>query len=269
MTISRIGIVGSGMLGDAIIRAWLNTGAVTRNTLRVANRSGTAPVPGISITTIARDLAQTCDTILLCVPPEQAAHLNLNAPDTLILSVMAGVTREDLTRFTGSKRVIRAISSPAAALQLAYTPWIASDAVTDADRREAQRLFAALGLTDEVQHEDHIDQFTALTGPVPGFVAWFADALSDHARGEGIPEEQTNRAIGQLMLSAGRMLVEGTQTPAEHVAGMKAYGGTTAAGLNKLDETNMRQQLSEALSTSAEAARTILQRPLPQGAAAR
>ncbi|WP_121634589.1 pyrroline-5-carboxylate reductase family protein [Tropicibacter alexandrii] len=263
MSISRIGIVGSGMLGDAIIRAWLDTGAVSRNTLRVANRSGTAPVPGISITTIAKDLAQTCDTILLCIPPEQIRALDLHAPDALILSVMAGVSRAELTRATGSPRVVRAISSPAAALQLAYTPWIASEAVTEADRKEAERLFAALGKTDEVTQEDHIDLFTALTGPVPGFVAWFAATLAEHARGEGIAEPIVDRAIRQLFLSAGTMLGQGSQTAEDHVTGMKAYGGTTAAGLHHLDAGDLRQRIASGLGVSAEAARTILDRPAP------
>lgn len=255
MTTSRIGVVGSGMLGHAIIQAWLDSGAVKPHGLRVANRSGAAPAPGVSTTTIARDLASTCDIILLCVPPDQAARLNLQAPDALILSVMAGITRDELTQLTGSQRVIRAISSPAAARGLAYTPWIASDAVTEDDRKETIRLFEALGLTDEVADEGHIDQFTALTGPVPGFVAWFAATLGGHARGAGISDQIADRAIRQLLLAAGTMLAQDPSSAEDHVVEMKAYGGSTAAGLTLLDSGDLRQRISDGLQASAEAAR--------------
>ncbi|MFZ1340469.1 MAG: hypothetical protein WAS26_15625 [Paracoccaceae bacterium] len=78
------------------------------------------------------------------------------------------------------------MSSPAAALGLAYSPWVASDAVTEADRLLLHALLDPCGASDEVADEGHLDIFTAMTGPVPGFVAYFAASMIDYATAQGI-----------------------------------------------------------------------------------
>ena len=49
------------------------------------------------------------------------------------------------------------MSSPAAELGLAYSPWCAGNGVTEMDRHSVARLFQAVGLTDEVDDEEQID----------------------------------------------------------------------------------------------------------------
>jgi pyrroline-5-carboxylate reductase len=51
----------------------------------------------------------------------------------------------------------------------------ATAAVDGDDRPVVRALFSACGAADEVPSEDQIDVFTAITGPVAGFVAFFAD----------------------------------------------------------------------------------------------
>ena len=94
---------------------------------------------------------------------------------------MAGVFIERIRQETGALRVVRAMSSSAADIGLAYSPWCASGAVSEQDRDWVRGLFGACGLTDEVPSGDQIDLFTSLTGPVPGFVAYYANCMIDYA----------------------------------------------------------------------------------------
>ncbi len=227
-------IGGSGMLGSAILRGLLAAGCVAPRGLWIANRRGSAGefgAHGVRATTDPQELAHMCSTILYCVPPAVAEDWRIDAPDRLVLSVMAGVTRARLAQISGASRIVRAMSSPAAARRLAYSPWIASDAVTAADRSQVRLLLGAIGLEDEVPDEDHIAQFTALTGPVPGFVAFFAEVMQTYATGCGIPEEIADRAMRQLFLASGQMLAEDPMTASEQVQQMIDYAGTTAAGI--------------------------------------
>ncbi|WP_417723813.1 pyrroline-5-carboxylate reductase family protein [Salipiger sp.] len=257
-----LGILGTGMLGSAIARGLLDAGACEDSTLVLCNRSGTCPAladrPGLAITTDPADLCARCNTLLLCLPPAATATLVLPAADHLVLSVMAGVTLKRLGGITGSARLVRAMSSPAAALGLAYGPWIATPDCTAADRDRTRGLFAAIGETDEIGQESLIDQFTAMTGPVPGFVAFFADAMIRHAESAGAPPEVALRAVRQLFLAGGRMMAEDETTPAEHLRGMIDYAGTTAAGLTLLAGGNTREEISRALDAAADRCRTIV-----------
>ncbi|MBY6116257.1 NAD(P)-binding domain-containing protein [Mameliella alba] len=257
---STVGIIGgSGMLGRAIAQAWLDSGTVAAGDLWIANRSGDqGDFPqAVTVTADPAALVAACDSILICIPPAQVSALRLDARDKLILSVMAAVTIDDLSQLSGSARVIRAMSSPAAARRLAYSPWVAAPAATETDRAEARRLLGACGQEDALEDEALLDHFTALTGPVPGFVAWLAAAMADHATAQGVPAEIADRAVRQLLLASGEMLAKDQMTPQEHVRQMIDYAGTTAAGLVLLEQGPARKLVSEALSASAQKARDM------------
>lgn len=252
----RLGIIGgSGMLGAAILRAVLGQGDWQ---VTISNRSGVAPdwADGVAVTTSNAELAAGCDVVLLCLPPAVFADLDLDLTGKLVISVMAGVDLATLQARTGASRVVRALSSPAAAHALAYSPWVASAAVDRADRQLVTRLFEACGTTDEIAEEPLLDHFTAMTGPAPGFVAFFAEAMINHATAQGIPPEIADRAIRQLFLASGQMLAEGASA-AEHVQGMVDYAGTTAAGLKAMRASPLADLISAGLTTAAQKAREI------------
>jgi pyrroline-5-carboxylate reductase len=257
-----VGIIGgSGMLGSAIARVLLERGVVTPASLWISNRSGRADGfeawPGINVTTDNAALVTACRTVLLSVPPAHAAALKIDARERLVLSVMAGVTVAQIKSLAGASRVIRAMSSPAAALGLAYSPWFCSPEITETDRAAAARLFGACGATDEIDAEEQIDLFTALTGPVPGFVACLAECMTDYAVRNGVSPGIADRAVRQLFHASGVMMAESDRTPHDHVEEMIAYAGTTAAGLEALRASPLSEVIGEGLDASRDKAKRI------------
>jgi pyrroline-5-carboxylate reductase len=191
------------------------------------------------------------------VPPKNAAEIGMNATDRLVISVMAGVTVAQIAERTRSSRVVRAMSNPAADMGLAYSPWCAGDGVTDGDRDIVRRLFEACGLTDEVPDEEQIDRFTALTGPVPGFVAYYADCMVAYAVKHGIAPAIAERAVRQLFHASGVALAHSDTPMGEHVREMIAYAGTTAAGLEAMQSSPLAASIGEGLDAAFRKAQTI------------
>ncbi|WP_346898907.1 pyrroline-5-carboxylate reductase dimerization domain-containing protein [uncultured Roseibium sp.] len=263
-SIGTVGIIGgSGMLGRAIAHALLRSGTIAPERLWISNRSGNSAgleaSPAINITTNNQELVKACDTVLLSVPPKDAAAIGIgiDARNKLVASVMAGVSLQKLQDLTGAARVVRAMSSPAAEFSLAYSPWTASAAVTGEDRNVIAALFGACGTTDEVPDEPQIEIFTAITGPVPGFVAYFAACMSDYAVTRGIDPTVADKSIRQLFLAAGHMMAEGTMTPTGHVQQMIDYAGTTAAGLNTMASSDISDAIAAGLDAAVEKTRQI------------
>lgn len=257
----QLGLIGTGMLGGAIARQLLASGYVAPDGLLLANRSasakGFADWPGIRVVADMQALAEACDTILLAMPPAAASGFSIEAGNRLVISVMAGVSLAQLSAMTGSPHVVRAMSSPAAEIGLAYSPWTAAEAVNADDRAVVSGLFSACGTTDEVDDERQIECFTALTGPVPGFVAFFADAMVRYAVEAGIDERTATRAIRQLFLAGGTMLAEGQMTPEDHVREMVDYAGTTAAGLVAMRDLGISDLIAKGLDAAVEKTRGI------------
>jgi len=257
-----VGVIGgTGQLGSAIVRAWLTSGAVSPEKLWISNRSGRNTVfpewDGINFSTDNRKLAGNCDCILLSVPPAHFNCVDIDAGDSLVLSVMAGVTIANMEAATGAKRVIRCMSSPAAELQLAYSVWCAGDGATVDDRETAQTLFAACGVADEVPDERQIDLFTAMTGPVPGFVAFYAKCMTDYAIKRGIDPAVADRAIRQLFLASGMIFSQSDPSPADHIREMIDYAGTTAAGLLAMENSSLYANIEAGLDAAFEKAQSI------------
>lgn len=257
-----IGIIGgSGMLGSAISKAILGSGAFDNSNFWVSNRSGKAPdfghSSGIHVTKNNQVLVDACDVVILCVPPAHFADIDVRASGRLIISVMAGVTIDEMKSKTDAVRIVRAMSSPAASLGLAYSPWVASAEVLPKDRNTVNAIFRWCGATDEISDERQMDHFTAMTGPVPGFVAYFAQCMVDHAKSQGIEPGVADRAVRQLFLAGGTMLANGEASPEDHVRWMVDYAGTTAAGLIAMMDSTLSKIVSDGLLAAADKAKSM------------
>ena len=257
-----VGVIGgSGQLGGAIARAWLRSGRVAPEQLYISNRSGAAggfdEWSGITFTTDNQELADACEVVLLSVPPQMASSLNINAKNCLVMSVMAGVSINSIGQHTKAERIVRAMSSPAADIALAYSPWCAKADVPAGDREIVRNLLEACGLTDEVFDEEQIDLFTALTGPVPGFVAFYAQCMVNYAVKRNIDKTIAERAISQLFLASGTVLADSLAPPGEHVRDMIAYAGTTAAGLEAMKLSGLADGIEQGLDAAFAKTQTI------------
>ncbi|MCK0143428.1 pyrroline-5-carboxylate reductase dimerization domain-containing protein [Aliiroseovarius sp. F20344] len=254
-----LGVIGgSGQLGCAIIHGLVVAKALPAEQILVFNRSGDRGDLPDTVRLVADidQMVAACDVIILSIPPANASKLRLNADSKPVLSVMAGVTLEQLVEIAGHDRVIRAMSSPAAAGRLAYSPFKLGKGA-QADMALAEVLFGAIGKTDVLADEAQLDVFTAVTGPVPGFVALFADAMVGFAREQGVDGTVAKRAVRQLFLAAGQEMGAGDASPADQVQAMIDYAGTTAAGLEAMKAAGIEDVVAEGLAEAVEKARQI------------
>lgn len=258
-----IGLVGgSGWLGSAIGRALLSSGFVAPDDLWISNRSGRRSGfddwPHINFTTESQELVDACGIVVLSVLPQDFSALAIDARDRLVVSVMAGANVRAIAAQTGAERIVRAMPNAAAEVRLSYTPWYATDPVTTEDRDVVQGMFESCGRADRVPVEDQIDYFTALTGPGPAFLAFFADAMIQHAAGAGVDPRIAERAVHQLFRGGSVLLADSTESPAEIVQTFVDYAGTTAAGLEAMRNCALAEDIGRGIEAAYTSAKTIL-----------
>jgi len=246
-----IGIIGgAGWLGRALSRYLHEKSGLKADQLIRSYRSKKCDdnIPCIWTQDNAELVAKS-DIIVLSVRPQDFPALAFCAPDKLFISLMAGVTIDEIATKTGAKRIARAAMNAAAELSASYTPFFvqsdqAGDGVIIHD------ILATCGSVDEVASEQQIEYFMALTGTGPAFPSLFAEAMMKHAMAHGIDPQIAMRAVNQLLVGTGALIAKNQPSPSETVQTFIDYRGSTAAGLVAMRESGIDTVVARGLDAA-------------------
>ncbi len=260
--ITSILIVGCGNMAGAMLQGWLAAGHDPARFTVVDPVRENAP-GGIAV---LRELPASgnFDAILLGVKPQNLGDVAsqvapLAGPDTIVLSLLAGVELEVLQRYFPSARgQVRVMPNLAVSLGKAPVALVAQgldeqaiDAVT--------ALMQPLGSPEWIG-QDRFDLVTALAGSGPAFVYRFIDALGAAATRLGLPEEQARAMALAMVEGAAALAARSPHDPGALAEMVASKGGTTRAGLDVLDADGalirlVTDTLRAARDRSAEMAR--------------
>jgi pyrroline-5-carboxylate reductase len=255
----KLGVIGGGgWLAQTILKALLQKGVYTESQVGLSYRSTPQVVfsPGL-LTRDSAELVDACETIIVSVRPVDFRNITINASGKLVISVMAGISLEQLSRSTKSDRIIRAMPNVAASVGQSYTPWIASPATTLADRTTASQMFEACGLCDEVSREYDLDYLTCLSGSGPAFPTLLAEALRVDAISRGIAPAIAERAVQQLLIGTGRLFEAAPKSTSHIIAEFVEYQGIVAAAINGMKQAGFDSSVQAGMTAALQRTKTI------------
>lgn len=238
-----VALIGAGAMGGALVKGWVEAvrkgGGLTlcvvepnfdpklEAALEAVGASLNPPNPGAA------------DVVVLAVKPQAFAQAAEDArgfmgPDTLVLSVMAGVTIAQLGRVMGGERVVRAMPNTPGQIGRGVTAYVAAAACTTQDRALVEQLLSPLGAVEPIQAERLMDVVTAVSGSGPAYVFLLAEALAAAAEQEGLDKEAAARLATMTVAGAGALLLETGETPSALRKQVTSPNGTTQAALDVL-----------------------------------
>ena len=160
---------------------------------------------------------------------------------------MAGVPLGAIGSLLDHQIIVRAMPSILATIGEAATVWTATADTASDQRAQAQALFQAAGLELFVPDEHYLDMATAVNGSGPGFVFLLLEALIDGAVRVGLPRDTATALIVQTMKGSALL----AQSQDQHLAELRnlvtSPGGTTAEGLQALEQGGVRAALQDAV----------------------
>ncbi len=261
-------LIGAGRMGAAMARGWLNDPGAAG----LARLSVVEPAPGADIVEAANQkrislnpAPEPADIVVLAVKPQGfgAAAEGLKAwvgPETVVVSIMAGVTMARIMRSLGTAKVVRAMPNTPGAIGMGATGFSLSDACGDEESVVASNLLEPLGLVVGPLPEAQMDAVTAVSGSGPAYVFLLVEALAAAGRSAGLDEATANALARQTVVGAGALLGGTEESPADLRKAVTSPGGTTAAALDVLMSTGglpdlMRKAVEAAARRGAELAR--------------
>ncbi len=263
----RLGFVGAGNMGMAIMGGLLTGGRVPRGNLIFydpdAARQAEVASYGVQAAEDNREVLQASCVVLAVKPQAMTTVLAEIAPLAtsrhLIISIAAGVPLKILEAALPKSRLIRAMPNTPALVGAGMTALAPGSLATREDEMLALELFDAVGLAVAVD-EKLLDAVTGLSGSGPAFAAVFIQALADGGVKMGLPRTLALQMAIQTVLGTACLCLEQELHPEVLKDQVASPGGTTIAGLHALEKGGFR-----GLTMSAVAAATARSKELGEG----
>ena len=130
------------------------------------------------------------------------------------------------------------------------------DDISPESRSRVRHLFASVSEVLELP-EPKLDAFLALTSSGPAFVAVVAEAMADGAVAAGLSRDQALHLTHRTLAGTAALLQDRQLHPAQLKDMVSSPGGTTIAGLRRLEQAGLRSALIEAVLAAAERSREL------------
>ncbi|MCY7390512.1 MAG: pyrroline-5-carboxylate reductase [Leptolyngbyaceae cyanobacterium CAN_BIN12] len=252
----QLGMIGGGMMGEALISRLVVQGVYTAEQILVSDpqaerRKFLSDRYGIQTTSENLEVAQA-EILLLAIKPQVfervvAELAGDEAPSlALILSILAGTPLEKLERAFPRKAVIRAMPNTPATVGAGVTAIAPGLLVQAYHLEQATRIFSAVGEVVAVA-ESYMDAITGLSGSGPGYVALMIEALADGGVAAGLPRAIATKLAIQTVKGTAQLLQDTGMHPAQLKDQVTSPGGTTIAGIAHLERAGVRSALIEAV----------------------
>lgn len=257
--------VGGGNMAGALIGGLLRAGRPAASILVVepapAQRQRLAQTFGVTPLAAADARLSTAATVVWAVKPQlfvdAAAPCAPYIAGALQVSVMAGIRSDAVAAASGSVRVVRAMPNTPALIGRGIAGLFARDAVSAAERAEAEALFAPTGAVLWLAQESDLDAVTALSGSGPAYVFYFVEAMMQAATEMGLTPAQ-GRQLALATFDGATALAAASSEPPETLrAQVTSKGGTTYAAISALDDSGVKAAFVQALHAARTRAREL------------
>ena len=261
----KLGFIGAGNMGSAIIKGILNHACMEAQNLYVSRKhpelSSDLARAGVHIMHSNAELVRAVDCVVLAVKPVYLRQVLNEIRDTLddkfVISIVAGWNYDmlkealpDRARFLCvMPNTPLAVGEGMSLINNRYT-------CTEDEFLFAKRIFEASGKVAVV--DEHV--FTpavGISGCGPAFVYAFIEALADGGVRYGVPRALAYELAAQTLIGASRMVLETGEHPGKLKDNVCSPGGTTIEGIYALEKGGMRSAVMEAVGSTVEKTRKL------------
>ena len=268
MTLERVArdglvLLGCGKMGTALLTGWLAAG-VPPGSVWVIEPNPTDWLKGSGVH-LNQGVPKAPAVALLAVKPQMMgaalpALQALGNGTTLFVSIAAGTKIATFEDALGTRTpIVRTMPNTPAMVGRGITALCRNAHVSDADFALARDLMAAVGQVVTLSGEDQIDAVTAVSGSGPAYVFHLIETMAAAGEAEGLPADVAMQLARATVCGAGELAFQSPDTAAQLRINVTSPGGTTAAALGVLmdTETGFPAILRRAVKAAADRGREL------------
>ncbi|CAK9830022.1 Pyrroline-5-carboxylate reductase 2 [Anthophora retusa] len=272
---TKVGFIGGGNMASAIGAGLIRKGILNPDNVWVSARTnrtlGFWNDLGAHATLKNGEVVDNCDIIFLAVKPHMLdsalegikATMTKKVSNILFVSVLVGVTLDTLTNKLKSivtyPKIVRSMPNTPMMVGEGITVYCAVN-ITDQDETVIETLFSYIGVIEYVP-ESLMNAIGGLSGSGPAYAYLVIEALADGAVKMGVPRPMAIKFAAQVLVGAGKMVLETGRHPGQLKDEVCSPGGTTITGVHAMEcgqvRASMMNAVEAAVRKSNELASTI------------
>lgn len=237
----KIAVIGMGNMGKAIFE------------MLVANPE--FDVSGCDRDEDANVHLSDCEAFVIAMKPQDfsefAETVNSDISNKLAISIMAGMSVENIRKKLGCERVVRVMPNLPLKVGKSLSGWFGSG-LNEGDKNFVKEILGVLGAELEVEVEDRINAITALSGSGPAYFFYLTELMMNAAKEMGFGDEEAALIARETLKGSAELL--GNEDPKVMREAVTSKGGTTEAALTMMQTGGMGGIFMEAVKVAKQRA---------------
>ncbi len=261
---NKITVIGTGMMGGAIIKSLLKGKIAPESITAVdiqADKLKEFEALGVQTSTNNIQAASSADIVFIIVKPGDVASvlkgISKEIKGKLVISVAATVPLSFLEKNSPSEaKIVRIMPNLCAMVQAAYTAYCCAGNVTAQDKETIKELLNMMGICDEVE-EKYMDAITAVSGSGPGYMSIIIEALTYAGLKVGLPRNIALNCAAQTVMGTGKLVTDLHEEPSRIKDMTTTPGGTTIEAIYQIEQSQIRPAMMRAIEEATKKSQTI------------
>jgi pyrroline-5-carboxylate reductase len=260
---NKIAILGSGNIGLSLAKGLVKANKYEPEDVILTRRNVAAlselAEAGLITTSDNAAAVSVADIVVLAILPQQLNKLldeikpAINIDKQLIISVVSGVSCEDVRKYLGlNVQVVRAMPNTAIAIGQSMT-CIGTDTATAESMQVVKSLFDTVGITVQI-NEELMTSATALCACGIAFFLRSIRAASQGGTEIGFHAHDALKMAAQTAKGAADLLLQLASHPEQEIDKVTSPKGCTIAGLNEMEHHGFSSAMIKGIKLSAEKA---------------
>ncbi|MDR2232060.1 MAG: pyrroline-5-carboxylate reductase [Tannerella sp.] len=254
----KISIIGAGSIGSALCTGLLREGSSRPADITLTDvvEDFLEPFAVQGVMTMHDNIAavKDADIIILCIKPLHAAKIiedikpSLKA-EALLVSFVAGLSLEKLSRLAGKRALFRVIPNTAIAICQSMSCIVPSENATTEQKDTILQLFSRVGKAILIE-ESLMDAATVIASCGTAFALRYLRAAMNAAVEIGLHPSVAGTVIAQTMLGAALLVAETGNHPEAEIDKVTTPEGITIKGLAEMERAGFSLAVMQGIYTA-------------------
>lgn len=262
-------------MAEAMVSGFVQSGKVAADDIIVTNRSNHERLVELKmkygVKAISKDELdyENIDIFVLAMKPKDIDGVLTElseklSPNQLLISILAGISTSYMeSKLTDGQQVVRVMPNTSSMIRESATAVSGGEHASENQISMTKELMECIGKAYVID-EQNMDVYTGIAGSGPAYFYNLMEHIEEIGSQEGLDREIAREIGAQTLLGAAKMILEQDITPTKLRENVTSPNGTTAAGLDALNQHGGGKAMMEAIK-SATARSIELRKELEKG----